>query len=81
MVCPICLDEFEDNDLLVLLPCNHRYHYECIIRDHIFLVKDCPYCRSPLPEHPIIVKYTTSHPKKRKATWDCYPLPKRRKLL
>jgi len=49
--CPICLDDFVDNETIVReLPCNHIFHPECIdpfLRDNSSL---CPMCKkSALP--------------------------------
>eukprot|EP01084_Bolivina_argentea_P268874 456826_1 len=45
--CSVCKDKFCDGDLLKQLPCNHRYHKQCIIP---WLKKNntCPMCRYPL---------------------------------
>ena len=44
--CIICLDEYIDKDKIIILPCNHVYHRECIIT---WLLKQdsiltCPIC-------------------------------------
>jgi len=44
-VCPICLENFENQTKIKLLPCDHGYHPECIgpwIADHS---DSCPVCR------------------------------------
>jgi len=44
-VCPICLENFENQTKIKLLPCDHGYHSECIgpwIADHS---DSCPVCR------------------------------------
>ncbi|KAJ0011092.1 hypothetical protein Pint_33398 [Pistacia integerrima] len=52
--CSVCLNEFEEDETLRLLPkCNHAFHVPCIdtwLRSHT----NCPMCRAP------IVKYNTS---------------------
>ncbi|CAH8334687.1 unnamed protein product [Eruca vesicaria subsp. sativa] len=44
--CPVCLNEFEENESLRLLPkCNHAFHISCIdtwLRSHT----NCPLCRA-----------------------------------
>ncbi|KAF7702890.1 RING-H2 finger protein ATL5 [Cucumispora dikerogammari] len=45
--CSICLTEYEKDDEVKILPCNHNYHKECI--DNWFNVDDiCPTCRKPV---------------------------------
>jgi len=40
--CGICLQDYEDNEEILLLPCLHIYHYNCII--HWFeRKKTCPF--------------------------------------
>ncbi|KAL0461364.1 UNVERIFIED_CONTAM: RING-H2 finger protein ATL54 [Sesamum latifolium] len=49
--CSICLNEFQENESLRLLPkCSHAFHVMCIdtwLRSH----KNCPVCRGPDPDH------------------------------
>ena len=28
--CPVCLKNFEQDDIVNTLPCNHRFHSDCI---------------------------------------------------
>ncbi|KAK4765382.1 hypothetical protein SAY86_026472 [Trapa natans] len=46
--CPVCLNEFRDEDTLRLLPkCSHAFHVPCIdtwLQSH----KNCPLCRAPI---------------------------------
>ncbi|XP_057772303.1 RING-H2 finger protein ATL2-like [Salvia miltiorrhiza] len=46
--CAVCLSEFEEKEIVRLLPkCNHSFHIECIdmwFRSH----STCPLCRSPV---------------------------------
>lgn len=29
--CPICIDEFEKDSEIILLPCGHHFHFECLL--------------------------------------------------
>lgn len=45
--CPICLDSFNLKEELLVLKCNHYFHYDCI---YPWLTKEstkCPTCRHP----------------------------------
>lgn len=55
--CAVCLNEFEDEENLRLIPkCDHVFHPECIdawLENHV----TCPVCRanlSPHPEEPVV---------------------------
>ncbi|GAN07602.1 hypothetical protein MAM1_0168c07102 [Mucor ambiguus] len=39
--CVICLDSFENGDVLRRLPCNHEYHRDCV---DVWLTKKCGSC-------------------------------------
>lgn len=45
--CAICMEVYQTKDTLLILPCNHLYHKECIQtwfnKSHL-----CPYCRLDL---------------------------------
>lgn len=48
--CCICMNHFQDEDMITSLPCNpgHYFHTECIV-NWVFLGKrSCPLCRVPL---------------------------------
>ena len=42
--CSICLEKYKDNDNIINLECNHKYHYGCINQ---WFCKEmtCPNCR------------------------------------
>lgn len=45
-VCPICIEDFKENDFYRTLNCTHSFHKKCIDKwfrkDHL----DCPMCRT-----------------------------------
>ena len=45
-VCPICLEEFEEGDMLRVLPCpgKHKFHCDCV-DDWLEVNCTCPTCR------------------------------------
>jgi hypothetical protein len=43
-VCPICIDEFKENEYQKTLNCNHCFHKKCINR-WLKKQKHCPLCR------------------------------------
>ena len=45
--CSICLDEFNENEILFQLICNHYYHKKCI-NDWLRKNRSCPLCRTDL---------------------------------
>ena len=50
--CAVCLGEFQDKEMLRLLPkCNHAFHVSCIdtwLQSHV----NCPICRSMIVDPP-----------------------------
>ncbi|KAH0789797.1 E3 ubiquitin-protein ligase RING1-like isoform X2 [Histomonas meleagridis] len=46
--CSICLDHFEEDTEIVLLPCRHGFHQNCITQ-WLKLHSECPSCRHKLP--------------------------------
>ena len=45
--CPICCDDFNDINKVILLKCGHLYHDECI-KKCIFHNPKCPLCREKI---------------------------------
>ena len=52
-LCFICYENIDKSQPQVTLPCQHRYHYQCIllvfksiIQKSSYASKQCPYCRS-----------------------------------
>jgi len=44
--CSICLEEYNTNDNIIILDCNHIFHRECISKwFHNKDIKNCPLCR------------------------------------
>lgn len=51
-MCSICFEDFQNNDTVRILPCNHYYHDNCISK--WFETKTtCPICRYDLTEEPV----------------------------
>lgn len=54
--CSVCLSEFEEDEILRVLPkCSHAFHIDCIdtwLRSH----KNCPLCRAPIVRESIILE-------------------------
>jgi hypothetical protein len=47
--CPVCLERFRSGQVLVHLPCHHRFHVDCLspwLESH----GQCPYCRAEIEE-------------------------------
>lgn len=46
--CPVCLVEFEEEEEMKVLPCQHQFHTKCILT-WLEKVCSCPVCRFELP--------------------------------
>lgn len=49
--CPVCLEKFLVGQGLLALPCNHKFHPNCLtpwLEGH----EQCPYCRARISEGP-----------------------------
>ena len=45
--CIICQYEYKVDEQLIILPCNHNFHLECII-EWLKKEKTCPFCKSEI---------------------------------
>lgn len=60
LTCPICFEDFQDGQVLRILPCKHRFHALCVDPWLLNSSSHCPLCRVDLsisqeetvPEHP-----------------------------
>lgn len=53
MLCPICVESFEEGDLLRILPCAGRHHYHATCIDVWLLSHSvCPLCRTDFLQRP-----------------------------
>ena len=43
--CSICIDDFEKDEMLRVLPCGHMYHMECILPWLTTRAPNCPLCK------------------------------------
>ncbi|CDO53628.1 Conserved hypothetical protein. Putative Zinc finger, RING-type domain protein [Geotrichum candidum] len=46
--CPICFEDFEDGQILRVLPCNHKFHALCVDPWLLNSSSHCPMCRVDL---------------------------------
>merc|ERR1712066_356081 len=46
--CPICLKRLEQDDEVLLLPCSHQFHSDCLTA-WLNKAASCPLCRKSLP--------------------------------
>lgn len=47
MTCPICTEEFGENDMYILPECDHMFHIDCIVSWFRMGNNRCPYCNNP----------------------------------
>lgn len=47
--CPICLNDFDDNEEVCFLDCTHMFHQNCIV-EWVRKKNTCPLCRCKLYE-------------------------------
>eukprot|EP00937_MAST-01D_sp_MAST-1D-sp2_P002844 g2844.t1 len=47
LTCPICMDDIEPGQTLLVLPCKHRYHAACL-KQWLGQKNECPSCRAPV---------------------------------
>lgn len=47
--CPICLNDFEDDEEVCFLDCTHKFHHNCIVQ-WVREKNTCPLCRRKLYE-------------------------------
>jgi len=50
-MCAICLVDYEDNEMLKLLPCDHRFHPACI-DEWLTRNNACPMCKASVDPNP-----------------------------
>ncbi len=53
--CPICLDDFDDDGSVAVLPCGHGYHSACI-NAALGNSPLCPVCRAPVHAFDIVLR-------------------------
>lgn len=48
--CSVCLEKYKKNQIIMILPCNHKFHYKCMkpwFKNSVF----CPLCRLDIKKH------------------------------
>jgi len=60
--CLVCLEYFEDGEMMYELPCGHRYHRRCV-RKWVIQKRECPKCLSVLPISPTNSIHTQPSPR------------------
>lgn len=49
--CAICLEEFEDQEKVRVLPCKHRFHGDCLVPWLTERHSSCPLCKFDVMQH------------------------------
>ena len=49
--CSICLDAYVNNEMLVVLPCHHLFHHDCILA-WLLIRSECPICKADTQRSP-----------------------------
>ena len=52
--CTICLEDFKDNEKVIVLSCKHIFHYECIKKNLINKHFKCPNCNIELKKDDVV---------------------------
>ena len=49
MCCPICIDDMETGQEIVVLPCSdkHQFHLSCF-QSYLYFKQECPFCKNPV---------------------------------
>ena len=53
--CLVCLQQYEENDLVKKLPCGHAFHNSCADQ-WLIRANACPCCRKPIDENDSVVR-------------------------
>lgn len=49
-MCSVCIDDFEEGEMLRVLPCGHTYHTDCILPWLTTRAPNCPLCKDCISE-------------------------------
>lgn len=49
VTCPICYDDYQNNDEIMIFPCQHFYHKKCGT-EWLYISKQCPMCRKSIED-------------------------------
>lgn len=53
-ICPICALPMKDKYVHCTKECNHKFHYECLIKTFQHTTNNCPYCRNSDIKLPLV---------------------------
>jgi hypothetical protein len=60
--CAICLDEFENQEKVRVLPCKHRFHEDCLVPWLTERHSSCPLCKFDVMQHVLEMEGNKSGP-------------------